>query len=147
MAPEIQAFLGGPYVPEGYDGKAVDMFNAGIVLFNLLFAQGPFYSSAPYDFYYGHLARNQGAEFWAKHAERGLNIADVSKETLRLIEALMSVDPQIRPSADKIIQATEMLLDAQAKVLKPDSLEAKPLVSELDNRNQFMLLKKYQPAV
>lgn len=57
LAPEINQHLHAPYVPQGYDGRAVDMFNAGIVLFNLLFAQGPFYNAAVDDYYYGHLAR------------------------------------------------------------------------------------------
>lgn len=60
LAPEINAHLGELYVPNGYDGRAVDMFNAGIVLFNLLFAQGPFYSTSSDDSYYGYLARNEG---------------------------------------------------------------------------------------
>ena len=66
LAPEIHRHVGSPYVQGGYHGQAVDVFNAGIVLFNLLFATGPFYNAAPDDFYYGHLARNEGRKFWTK---------------------------------------------------------------------------------
>ena len=50
----------------GYKGESVDVFNAGIVLFNLLFATGPFFNAALDDFYYQHLARNEGVQFWTK---------------------------------------------------------------------------------
>lgn len=63
-----------------------------------------------------------------------------------MIEALMSFDPSNRPSAEEIIKATEMILEAKAQNLDPNSFEAKPLVSELDNRNQYMLISKYQTA-
>lgn len=66
LAPEIHRHLTSPFVKEGYHGEAVDVFNAGIVLFNLLFATGPFYNAAVDDFYYGHLARNEGRKFWTK---------------------------------------------------------------------------------
>jgi serine/threonine protein kinase len=66
LAPEINKHLGAPFIPGGYHGEAVDVFNAGIVLFNLLFGTGPFYNAAADDFYYGHLARNQGRKFWTK---------------------------------------------------------------------------------
>ena len=66
LAPEINKHLSSSFVPEGYNGQAVDVFNAGIVLFNLLFATGPFYNAAHDDFYYQHIARNEGTQFWAK---------------------------------------------------------------------------------
>ena len=50
----------------GYKGESVDVFNAGIVLFNLLFATGPFFNAALDDFYYQHLARNEGVQVWTK---------------------------------------------------------------------------------
>ena len=53
-------------MPGGYKGESVDVFNAGIVLFNLLFATGPFYCAAPDDFYYQHMVRNEGMQFWTK---------------------------------------------------------------------------------
>ena len=66
LAPEINKHMDKTYVPEGYVGEAVDVFNAGIVLFNLLFATGPFHNAALDDFYYGHIARNEGTAFWNK---------------------------------------------------------------------------------
>jgi len=66
LAPEINKDLDKSFVKEGYNGDAVDVFNAGIVLFNLLFATGPFHQAAFDDFYYQHLTRNEGINFWAK---------------------------------------------------------------------------------
>ena len=66
LAPEIQLHLNNTSVPGGYKGESVDVFNAGIVLFNLLFATGPFYCAAPDDFYYQHMVRNEGMQFWTK---------------------------------------------------------------------------------
>ena len=48
------------FVPTGYNGEAVDIFNAGIVLFNLLFATGPFHNAAEDDPYYQHLVNIDG---------------------------------------------------------------------------------------
>ena len=66
LAPEIQKHLENDSVLGGYKGEAVDVFNAGIVLFNLLFATGPFYAAAEDDFYYQHIVRNEGMQFWTK---------------------------------------------------------------------------------
>ena len=66
LAPEIQQHLDKTSVPGGYKGEAVDVFNAGIVLFNLLFASNPFYAATPDDFYYQHIVRNEDAQFWNK---------------------------------------------------------------------------------
>lgn len=59
LAPEIHKHITEAFVPGGYKGEAVDVFNAGIVLFNLLFATGPFHNADLDDFYYQHLARNE----------------------------------------------------------------------------------------
>lgn len=64
LAPEINKHINEAFVPTGYNGEAVDVFNAGIVLFNLLFATGPFHNAAPDDKYYQHLAKNEGTKFW-----------------------------------------------------------------------------------
>lgn len=127
LAPELHKHLSGFFVPEGYNGKAVDVFNAGIVLFNLLFATGPFYNADKTDFYYQHIARNEGTKFWAKQAERNLDIGSVSVETLSMIESMMSYDPSNRPSVQMIIEATEMIIRAKCASLNEDSLEAVPL--------------------
>ena len=66
LAPEINKHLNDGFVPTGYNGEAVDVFNAGIVLFNLLFATGPFHNAASDDYYYQHVAKNEGTEFWKK---------------------------------------------------------------------------------
>ena len=58
LAPEIEQHMNDQFVPGGYNPAAVDVFNAGIVLFNLLFAEAPFHSASPTDFYYQHLASN-----------------------------------------------------------------------------------------
>ena len=66
LAPEIHRHLDDPFVENGYSGEAVDVFNAGIVLFNLLFATGPFHNAALDDTYYQHLVKGEGTEFWKK---------------------------------------------------------------------------------
>jgi hypothetical protein len=67
LAPEVHnKFINGSAAHEGYHGEPVDVFNAGIVLFNLLFATGPFFNAAQDDYYYQHIARNEGMQFWNK---------------------------------------------------------------------------------
>ena len=113
LAPELHKHLSEFYIPEGYNGQAVDVFNAGIVLFNLLFATGPFYNADKDDTYYQHIARNEGIKFWDMQAQRNLDVQSVSVETLSMIESMMSYDPSNRPPVQMIIDATEMLIQAK----------------------------------
>lgn len=64
MAPELNLYGDEQVVPFGYKGAAVDVFGAGTVLFNLLFANAPYNNATSDDFYYQHLARMQYSQFW-----------------------------------------------------------------------------------
>lgn len=97
-------------MPEGYLGDALDVFNAGIILFNLLFGVAPFYDADESDYFYSHLAYDEPYQFWCKQNERSdyrIDLSVMQAQTLSLIESMLSYDPLQRPSVDTIIQLTE----------------------------------------
>ena len=128
-------------VPEGYQGTSVDIFSAGVVLFNLLFAERPFKDAASDDYYYQHLFRgSESADFWNKQAARNIDVNSVSVQTLHLIESMLSANPLNRPSVRMIIEMTESIIRDKMQYVEQGSLEAIPLKDELYNRHQFMLI-------
>jgi len=110
LAPEIRAYLGEGKVHQGYDGQAVDVFNAGIVLFNLLFATGPFHSASADDDYYKHIFENDSRGFWNKQVKRNLDVGSLSPKVLKLVECLIDADPKRRPSVQMTIKITKRLI-------------------------------------
>lgn len=69
-APEINRNLKNRFVPEGYNGQAIDMFNLGVVLFNLLFGAPAFFNASHDDDFYQHIQRNDSEMFWQMQAMR-----------------------------------------------------------------------------
>ena len=57
MAPEI-------IENKPYDARSTDLFAAGVVLFQMVFGNLPFYEANREDAYYRPLAKNNAARFW-----------------------------------------------------------------------------------
>ena len=51
-APEIQNLSDRKFDDPGYSGDLVDIFNAGVILFTMLFQCNPFFSASDNDFHY-----------------------------------------------------------------------------------------------
>ena len=60
MAPEI-------IENKPYDARSTDLFAAGVVLFQMVFGNLPFYEANREDAYYRPLAKNNAARFWQIH--------------------------------------------------------------------------------
>lgn len=62
MAPEI-------HLRTPYDGKAVDVFAAGVILFMMVSAHQPFETAEPHDPYYKCVAAHRSDIFWRVHSK------------------------------------------------------------------------------
>lgn len=95
MAPEIRA--------KNYDGKEVDLFAAGIILF-VMFAGGPpFERAVPNDPYYKVLAAKNYGVFWGAHGKK--KPAGFFNDNFKdLINKMLSLKPEERLTIEQIKQ-------------------------------------------
>ena len=61
------------------------MFNAGLILFCMVFQKFPFIHAVPQDKNYRFVVDDDADSFWAKHRQEGINVDAVSKECKQLI--------------------------------------------------------------
>jgi serine/threonine protein kinase len=93
MAPEIHA-------KQPYDGKQVDLFAAGIILFIMFAGSPPFSKAAPNDPYYKLLASNKNETFWKFHAKHKGNPNFFSEPFRHLLDGIFQTDPAKRPTIE-----------------------------------------------
>ena len=68
MAPELMALNADqPEKLQGYFGQYVDIFNSGIILFNMIFQQNPFLNAVATDQFYKYIILEQSVNFWKTH--------------------------------------------------------------------------------
>lgn len=86
MAPEIK---------EGktYDGRQIDIFSVGVILFIIVMGIFPFQEAKPDDYYYRMLLSGKQDKYWKKTGG-----ADLSSEFKDLIEKMLNYDPAKRPT-------------------------------------------------
>ena len=90
VAPEIfTAGLHGGY------GNKVDIFSAGVTLYVMLCGYEPFYGTSDEEL----IEANKNAELEFPKEEW----SSVSKEAIRLVKSMMSVDPEHRPTAGQVL--------------------------------------------
>lgn len=89
FAPEIESLESG----HTYNGQWVDVFNLGIVLFNMVFRSVPFLSASQSDPFYYQIIQDDPNEFWNLHQARGLKVQAVSESCRTLILALLHPSP------------------------------------------------------
>ena len=94
MAPEI-------HLRQAYDGKSVDLFAAGIVLFIMYSGTPPFGKALPSDPYYKLLCTRKQITFWAEHS-RNKPKDYYSAEFKDLIQGMFQFDPKLRPTLDQV---------------------------------------------
>lgn len=97
MAPEI-------HLKQPYEGKSVDIFAAGIILFIMVAQHPPFTTATPQDPFYRCLAANRADIFWRTHCknkEQGDEF--FSQEFQHLIQSMLQLDPAQRPTILEIM--------------------------------------------
>ena len=92
MAPEIK--LG-----RKYDGKQVDIFSLGVVLFILVVGIFPFQQARSDDYFYKMLLNGQTQKYWSKLDPKN----QLSEEFKSLMESIFSFDGSKRPTLSQIV--------------------------------------------
>ncbi len=96
MAPEI-------HLKMAYNGTAVDLFAAGIILFIMYSGSPAFGRAFPSDPYYKLLCTNKHKTFWAAHSRNKPGRGKYySQEFRSLLNAMLAFDPTQRPSLAEI---------------------------------------------
>lgn len=95
MAPEIHA-------KQAYDGKSVDLFAAGIILFIMFAGSPPFSKAVVTDPYYKLIASNKNDVFWKFHAKHKGNPNFFSTEFRNMLDAIFQQDPSKRPTIEQL---------------------------------------------
>jgi serine/threonine protein kinase len=104
MAPELISLdTDKPDKLQGYFGQHVDVFNAGIVLFNMIFQQQPFVDAVPTDPFYKFVMLEQANNFWNAHKTNGVNIDSISPSCKNLVFSMLNRQPDLRPSLVEIL--------------------------------------------
>lgn len=125
MAPEVQNLKSG----QVYDGRKVDIFNLGYVLFAMVFKKFPF-STNKNSYSLEALMENDPIEFWDRLRDMGVNVDSVSSKCRNLIFSLLQPTPENRPSVDQIL--------TNDWITSPEVLCESEVVKELENRRYFM---------
>jgi serine/threonine protein kinase len=92
MAPEI-------HLEQPYDGKQVDLFAAGVILFVMVSGSTPFSAATPKDIYFKALALGDEKKFWNAHSKNKAK-GFYSEEFKNLINNMLRLDPNDRPNID-----------------------------------------------
>ena len=91
MAPEVLQ-------NKTYNGQAVDVFRAGVVLFMMVSRSKAFLTTAKDDAYYTKIRENRPSRFWKLHSV-GKSYSDDFK---RLVTSMLAYDPIYRLSISEI---------------------------------------------
>ena len=104
IAPEIE------YLQEGqkYQGAPVDVFNAGIILFCMVFQRMPFGRAVNQDKNYKYVVLDSASHYWQLHKMQGLNVDNVSSSCKELIWSMLQRQPELRPSLNEILASEWM---------------------------------------
>lgn len=92
MAPEILERL-------NYDGRKIDMFAIGVILFIIVVGNFPFQSAKLSDEYYNLLVKGSSEKKRYWKAVRGSHLSDDFKQ---LLISMLNNDPTRRPSVKKL---------------------------------------------
>jgi len=106
MAPEIK---------EGkvYNGKQIDMFSTGVILFIIVQGIFPFKEAKKDEYFYNLLLQGKFEQYWKKTG--GENLSDDFKD---LILKMFSYDPKKRPTIEELKSHPWMQADFSVKAAK-----------------------------
>lgn len=107
------------------------MFNAGIVLFCMVFRRFPFGKAVKQDKCYRHVVADNAEEFWA--SQEGLNVEGASAECKSLIYSFLCREPEMRISIAEALN--HPWFQTQSEIMTVPQIKA-----ELQNRKAHMEL-------
>ena len=84
-----------------YQSNVIDLFAAGVILFNMMTNQRPFTTAEQGDPYYRYLIQGRADQFWLLH-EKNIDVS-LSADFKELIQCMLHVNPQNRPCMTDII--------------------------------------------
>lgn len=93
MAPEIFS--------KEYEGRKVDVFAAGVILFIMYSGNPPFEKASPNDPYYRLIRENKLEAFWESHS-RKRRVGFYPPSFRELFEKMVAFDPNSRPTIFEI---------------------------------------------
>ena len=102
MAPELVSGM-------PYQSSVVDLFAAGVILFNIITSQRPFTVASDRDEWYRYFYAGRADQFWKSH-EKDLQ-APLSQEFKELITCMLHVNPQNRLCMSDLIGHPWMQLE------------------------------------
>lgn len=111
MAPEIK---------EGktYDGKKIDMFSTGVILFIIVQGIFPFKEAKKDEYFYNLIIKGDLKTYWSKVG--GENLSEDFKD---LILKMFSYDPTKRPSVEELKNHPWMQKSCDMKTARSDIIE------------------------
>jgi len=83
----------------------VDVFNAGIILFCMVFQRMPFGRAVNQDKNYKYVVLDSAKHFWQLHKMQGIPVDSVSNSCKELIWSLLQRQPELRPSIAEILSS------------------------------------------
>lgn len=91
MAPELNE-------EEAYNGEAVDLFAAAVILFVMRAAQPPWRAAQPEDKFY-HAFMNRNKDFWRinKHS-------NFERDFIKLLNQMFCYDPEERLTLEQVLK-------------------------------------------
>jgi len=123
MAPEIKE-------SKTYDGRQIDIFSVGVILFIIVMGIFPFQEAKADDYYYKLLLSGKKDKYWKKTGGDGL-----SSEFKDLIESMLSYDPSKRPNIKDLLSHPWMKIPADGKI--PDSSKCGKKLKQMVNEHKF----------
>lgn len=123
MAPEIK---------EGkvYDGRQVDIFSVGVILFIIVMGIFPFQEAIKDDYYYKLLLSGKKEKYWKKTGGDELSL-----EFKDLIEKMVNHDPTKRPTIKELLNHPWMQIPKDGKI--PDSAKCGKKLKEMIAEHKF----------
>lgn len=123
MAPEIK---------EGktYDGRQIDMFSVGVILFIIVMGIFPFQEARSDDYYYKLLMAGKKEKYWKKTGGDDLSI-----EFKDLIERMVNHDPSKRPSVKELLEHPWMQIPKDGNI--PDGKKHQKILKKLVEEAKF----------
>lgn len=87
---------------EWYDGKATDIFTAGVILFQMIVGVPPFQRATSSDPWYKWIWNGEFDKFWRIHEVKKGDGLYLKAELKEFINSLLAKSPEDRPTIQKI---------------------------------------------